>query len=374
MNPNHLLVGCPPGFDLAERLKSAVSVQLAMAFAKQSGWKLFRDSLLQSPKCVEILVGLNFGITDLALLQEWLALTNSPSSQLRVRVAPWLPIFHPKVMIARFADRSGFAIVGSGNLTGGGQHHNVECGVFLTQDDALEQVESWYKGLKSTPLTQKIIEKYRPVNDDAAKLARGALKARELVAALNPGSGAWYRDAFLSELADFLGTPRGQRALKNRVEGADRIRKALQIPAFNFDKAGFLDFYKTPEFGSIRQTYPDLVKSIAALRRSMRFLTSNSIDSDRFRSVFNRDGSQHVTGFGINQISKVLAVFDRRKWPVLNGRVWKTLEHYGYEIPWNSDGYLLFSSDMRDALSEKGKPDFWALDAFCEMRSRQLET
>lgn len=145
------------------------------------------------------------------------------------------------------------------------------------------------------------------------------------------------------------------------------------MPSFGFDKLGFLDFYKTAEFGSIRQTYPDMVKNVGALRRTMRFLTSQPIDPDRFRSVFNRDGSHHVAGFGINQISKVLTVSDRRKWPILNGRMWKTMEHYGYEVPWSSDGYLQFSSDMRDALGETSKPDFWAFDAFCEIRSRDLE-
>ena len=334
---------------------------------------MFRESLLSGPQSVDILVGLNFGITDPVLLQEWLAIADKPSSPVKVRIAPWYPIFHPKVIIARFPAGSDFAIVGSGNLTGGGQHHNIECGVFLTKSGDIDQVESWYSALKSTPLTQRIIDKYKPVSEQASKLARGALKSRELVAALVPGAAIWYRDAFLSDFAEFLATPRGQDAVKNRIEGANRIRRALQMPSFGFDKSGFMDFYKTAEFGSIRQAYPDMVRNVSALRRTMHFLTSQPIDPDRFRSVFNRDGSHHVAGFGINQISKVLTVFDRRKWPILNGRMWKTMEHYGYEVPWSSDGYLQFSSDMREALGQRGKPDFWAFDAFCEIRSRDLE-
>lgn len=224
MNPNHLVVGCPSGFDLADCLKSAESVKLAMAFAKRSGWSLFRESLMSGPKNIEILVGLNFGITDPALLQEWLAIANKPSSQMRIRIAPWYPIFHPKVIIARFAPGSDFAIVGSGNLTGGGQHHNIECGVFLTSSSDIDQVENWYTSLRSTPLTQRIIDQYKPLSDQASKLARNALKSRELVAALNPGAAIWYRDAFLSDFAEFLETPRGQDAVKGRIEGAKRIR------------------------------------------------------------------------------------------------------------------------------------------------------
>jgi hypothetical protein len=76
MNPNHLVVGCPPEFELIDRLKSASSFQLAMAFARRSGWTLFRESLLNGPHKVEILVGLNFGITDQELLEEWLELAS----------------------------------------------------------------------------------------------------------------------------------------------------------------------------------------------------------------------------------------------------------------------------------------------------------
>lgn len=180
---------------------------------------------------------------------------SKPSSPLRVRIAPYLPTFHPKVIIARFDDGSAFVVVGSGNLTGGGQHHNVECGVFVTKSCDIDEVKNWYEALKSTPLTQDIINEYKPVNDQARKLGKSALKSRRLIDALNPGTVAWYKDAFLSDFAEFLAMPHGQAAVKNRVEAAERIRKALRIPTFEFDKSGWLDFYKTHEFGTIRHTY-----------------------------------------------------------------------------------------------------------------------
>jgi hypothetical protein len=64
-----------------------------------------------------------------------------PSKHLSVRVALWTPTFQPKVILARFGGKSAFAIVGSGNLTGGGQYHNVECGIFLTASDHTGEVE-----------------------------------------------------------------------------------------------------------------------------------------------------------------------------------------------------------------------------------------
>jgi hypothetical protein len=71
-----------------------------------------------------------------------------PSKHLSVRVAPRTPTFHPKVIVARFVEKSAFAIVGSGNLTGG-QCHNVECGIFLTASDHIRELENWLRKLKA---------------------------------------------------------------------------------------------------------------------------------------------------------------------------------------------------------------------------------
>jgi len=363
-------VGCPPAFNLAESLKSAVSVRFAMAFAKPSGWKLFREALLEGTKDIEIIVGLSFWITDPAVLEEWLALTKDGSTQLKVRVADWSPTFHPKVIIARFADGSSFAIVGSGNLTGGGQYHNIECGVYLTQDDLIDELETWLGTLKGAPLSKQIITDYKPFFEKAKELNTQASAAR-FTPSLT-GEGHWLRDAFISQFANFLETPSGQDALRSRIEGARQVRKALQMPSFNFDESGFKHFYTTPQFGSIRQAYyTNLAKNLPALRRAMSFLTSKSVDADRLNSVFA--GDHAVKGFGTNQITKVLTVYDRHKWPILNKPVASTLARYGYQLDWSARGYLAFSTHMRDALGTLGVPDFWALDAFCEVTYHDLQ-
>jgi len=345
-----------------------------MAFAKRSGWDLLREPLLSRDKDISIVVGLNFGITDPKLLEEWVSLSGEAPSRFQVRIAPQLPTFHPKVIIARFEDRSNFAIVGSGNLTSGGQRENVECGVFLKSEAEISELEEWYKNLLSTPLTKEIIEEYRPLHERAKAVEKRALAANGLIAALNKGATTWYKDLLLAEFADFLNSVRGKNAVKDRVDGARRIRAALKMPSFDFDKTGFLDFYGIAEFGRIRQAHRDMLQRLPALRRAMLSLIVKPLDLDRFRKVFERNGKQHVAGFGINQISKVLTVYDKRKWPVLNRRAWTTLNHYGYKVPWSAAGYLEFSADMRKCLGEINHLDFWEFDAFCEVKSRDLES
>lgn len=376
MTSKQIVVGCPKGFDLLKCLDSAAFVKLAMAFAKRSGWAIVQKALLSCNTKIKIVVGLNFGITDPDLLSEWLDLCGEMPTRFEVRVAPQIPVFHPKVIIVRQNQNidSSIAIVGSGNLTGGGQRHNVECGVYLDGELEIRELEAWYDGLRSVPLKKSIIGAYRPLYERAGKPKTSAVSfSRELAAALNEGQSDWYEDRFLDELTDFLSTPDGIKELKARINGAKKVRNALQMPLFSFKKADWVEFYGTYEFGSIRQTHPEMAEQVSALQRTFRFLLAKPLDVPRLRSVLDRDGGHHVLGLGMNQISKVLTVSDRRQWPLLNDRVWTTLFHFGYRVKWSAIGYLDFAQDMRRCLGRVGAVDFWALDAFCETKSREID-
>lgn len=345
-----------------------------MAFAKPSGWALVKEALLSGEKTIKIVVGLNFGITDPKLLDEWLKLCLELPKRFEVRVAPQLPVFHPKVMIVRQQNDSCFAIVGSGNLTGGGQLHNVECGAYLDSELEIQELEAWYDSLRSTPLVSRIIEAYRLVYERAGKLKDTAVSySGELAEALNEGQSDWYEDLFINEFTHFLSTGDGMAALKGRIDGAKKVQTALVMPQFNFTRTGWVEFYGTHEFGRIRQTNPEMAEQVDALGRAFRFLLSKPLEAERLRAVLDRNGKHHVLGLGINQISKVLTVSNRRQWPLLNGRVTTTLFHYGYEVKSSASGYLEFAQDMRNCLSRVGEVDFWALDAFCEAKSRELD-
>lgn len=373
MNSNHIIIGYPKSFNLHESLRSAASVKLVMAFATKSGWELIREPLLAGKKTVEVLVGLNFGITDPNLLAEWLDIGNQNLLQFKVRVAPRSPVFHPKVMIIH-GDGASCAIVGSGNLTGGGQLSNVECGAFLRGQAEIDELENWCGGLKSVPLTKRIIESYRPVHESAINASRLSQAASdELTAALSEEGSNWYKDDFLKELGQFLLTPKGKMSLSDRIQGANKVRTALQMPQLNFTEEGWKEFYGISQFGRIRQAYPEMASSAAALRETFQFLMSKPLDLERFKAVLNRSWRHHVKGLGINQISKVLTVSDRKQWPVLNRRVRTTLANYGYDVGSSAADYLKFAKDMRDLLKEAGDVDFWALDAFCEVKSRELD-
>lgn len=376
------IIGLPEGFGLAQSLRAAKAVTLVMAFAKQSGWLSIKEALLSGKAGVDILVGLNFDITEPAVLSEWLGLQEKAPYRFTVRVAPLDPVFHPKVILVQRQDDSRFAIVGSGNLTGGGLSTNVECGVMLETKGQIDELISWQSNLASKPLTAEIIDAYQPLYKEAVKAVRTVRRPASKLRALLRGARApdsyeplpnWDIPRFLNDMSGILATKDGIVGLENRKAGAKSIRALLDMPTFNFNKQAWEEFYSIPEFGRIRQSYKAMFSQTNQLRRTLRILASPNLFEDELEEILAMDGKYHVRGLGTNLVSKILTVHDQHRWPVFNSRVKKTFAHYGYNAEWGATPYLRFSAMMRRILSQESKPDFWAMDVFCEVRSRTLK-
>lgn len=376
------IIGLPERFVLEKSLCDAKAVTLIMAFAKQSGWLFINKALLSGNASVYILVGLNFDITEPAVLWEWLRLQEKYPYRFVVRVAPLEPVFHPKVILVQRQDDCRFAIVGSGNLTGGGLSNNVECGVMLEDRRQIDELISWQSNLSSTPLTAEIIEAYQPLYKAAVQAGRAvrrpASKLRDLLRNARVSDSYeplpnWDVPRFLSDMSQLLETKDGIDNLDNREAGAKSIRALLDMPTFNFNKQAWEAFYNIPEFGRIRQSYKAMSSQTNQLRKTLRILISPSLSEDHLEKILAMHGEYHVRGLGTNLVSKILTVHDRYRWPVFNNRIKKTFAHYGYNAEWGAIPYLRFAAMMRRILSKESKPDFWAMDVFCEVKSRTLK-
>ena len=375
------IIGLTEGFNLLESLRDATIVTLVMAFAKRSGWDSIKNALLSGSTQLEILVGLNFEITDPDVLSEWLKLKERDPYRFTIGVAPRNPVFHPKVIFVQRPAKGRFAIIGSGNLTGGGLSENVECGVLLEDEAQLDELAVWISQLGSKPLDSEIIEEYRCVYKESlrafGKTGQSASKLNRLLGRAESFGAAkpipaWDVPQLLKDMDEFLATHDGIAGLKNRGEGARSIRSLLDMPNFNFDKHDWEEFYGVVEFGRIRQSYKSMSSEIGQLRKTLRLLTSRQLSGDVLEEILAINGKLHVRGLGTNIVSKILTVHDRRRWPLFNDRVRKTFEQYGYRAAWGATHYLEFAGMMRRILSRKAKPDFWAMDVFCEERSRGL--
>jgi hypothetical protein len=374
-------IGIPNGVAPKEGLHSAKCVKIATAFATLSGWAEIQEDVLAGEKTVDIIVGLNGNITQPELLEEWLRLAEENPGKFNVSVAPRKPVFHPKVLIARQGRDRGFAIVGSGNLTSGGQSKNIECGAYVENKTMLSELDNWFTGLSRVALNRRIINRYRKLYKSPKEPTSIDIQlSKELdeeidKGLLNPGRAAndWNRDGFIADFQSFIKTEEGKKALEARIAGAEKIKRALSMPDFDFTKAGWEEFYGIEPFGWIVPINTQMSKQYKKLRLAFQTLASNP-DEEAIKSVLS-GGNHWVKGLGYNVLTKMLTVYGngRREWPVLNRRVRETMLGYGYTISKKPPAsvYLKFSDDMRQALSDSREPDFWAFDAFCEWKSHK---
>jgi phosphatidylserine/phosphatidylglycerophosphate/cardiolipin synthase-like enzyme len=105
-------------------------------------------------------LGRAFFQTEPNLLLELRKLEEGSSKPLfHVKLASAFTTFHPKVWIIHGSTPA--AIVGSGNLTGGGLVGNVECGIYTSTADDVAALQQWFEEQwKSAPPLEEAYEKY----------------------------------------------------------------------------------------------------------------------------------------------------------------------------------------------------------------------
>jgi HKD family nuclease len=176
---NAAVFGLPAGFDIVQEIKRSWSVRLATAYGKISGWDLLEGAVLRSKAKVYLLAGLNFGLTEPALLWRWLKL--SKNHRIHAHVINHRVSFHPKILIVESAgSRREFAIVGSGNLSRGGLLNNIECSLYTEDKGLLRRLTGWFEKLfaeDASPITAPVIKAYEPYHEKARWRAREAQRA-----------------------------------------------------------------------------------------------------------------------------------------------------------------------------------------------------
>jgi HKD family nuclease len=151
-------------------LDKAAKFHLAFALVSWDGLQLIRPSLV---RCLrrggegQVLVGIDMPTPPDAIQMLSDLQSEFPSLKVRVFQSGQQAIFHPKLAV--FVRRGGgiTAIVGSGNLTGGGLRHNYEAGVFIdhaaTAKAFLDCFGEHFVGGHSKQITPSWISAYQSV-------------------------------------------------------------------------------------------------------------------------------------------------------------------------------------------------------------------
>jgi HKD family nuclease len=366
-----VVIGIPPSFDLLSEISSANTIRLGTAFAHQSGWEILVPAISVSKAEIFLLTGTSFFQTEPKVLWEWLKLSKSD----RVKAALYAEkgiTFHPKVLLVE--GRRKFAIVGSGNLSRGGLHGNVECAVFVESSALLRELLDWFDTVfgEAKPLRDAMVSDYERKWKLLRKPTKGLhRKQKQLEEEFETKAAAVMRhwDDAISDAKRFLNSSDFQKTYEGRKAGGGRIRQLLRFPSFDFDENGWQGFYSVKSLGHLIPLYRDRVfRKKSRLQKGLRGLVENDADVPKVLDDFlSPSGKFHIEGLGLNTISKVLAVHDPLKWAVYNTPVDVALREFGYRPPRGAtpaEKFIAFTQMMDKFKSATGLPDAYALDAF----------
>ncbi len=374
-----LVIGLPQNFSLPRALRKATHIRLATAFAHMSGWLLLAPSIKQSRAQMDLLTGLDFCQTEPKVLREWLRL--SRTGQVRAYLSPKSPpTFHPKILIVK-SRSSGFAIVGSGNLSAGGLRDNVECSLYTSNRFILQQLNEWCEQqiASSFPITDADIDDYEPKHKAALKASKKARAKQEetearLASSRKKRQMTW-KDAVRHAKQYFASDLFRQDDWRIWTSSAKNIRRLLHYPRFRFNSTEWAEFFKVYELGNLVPIYSkQLFQRRRLLQKGLRLLLNETVPiHQRINTLLDSRQPVALRGLGINLLTKILAAHRPNKWPVFNGPVREFLQSFGYEEPKGVDTgekYAAFAGLMKRFLEQTGAPSMIALDCFFYKQSK----
>lgn len=300
-----VLVGAPPGFNLLYTLKNAQEIRIGVAFGRMSGWQKIASALTQSAADrILVLLGQAFFQTEPSLVLELRKLAKvSSKPAFQVKLASATTTFHPKVWIIDGLVPA--AIVGSGNLTGGGLVDNVECGLCTTVGDHVTRLRQWFdEQWKVAPPLDESCEKYIQSYQKIQAQTKNARAIIDDETRLLSGSEVkWRRNDALSKAKQYWMSDEGKQTVAGRGTGVTEMRQALGYPSFEFQADGWKAFLKIHEMGHIIPTHTKKVTAeLPRLSRVLKTVAQPGVSAER--AV---EDLQEVPGVGRNVATKLLA-------------------------------------------------------------------
>lgn len=379
-----VVMGIPQSFDLLSELALANTIRLATAFAHKTGWDKLAPAISTSKAKTFLITGKSFFHTEPSVLEEWLTLSKSDRVEARLYIERGVT-FHPKVLVVE--GQSTFAIVGSGNLSWGGLHGNIECAVFVESSALLRELRMWFDTVffnkaAAAPLTKQRILDYerdwkalrKPTND----LREQQEQLEDEFAARTAAVMKHWDDA-VSAAKQYLNSSDFQDTYEGLAKGGVRIKQFLRYPAFDFDENGWKGFYSVLELGHLIPLYRDRIfRKKDRLQEGLRKLVATEGKVPAILDEFlSPNGKFHIKGLGLNVISKILAVHAPLKWAVYNTPVHDALRKFGYAPPRGgspAEKFISFTQMMDTLKSATGLQDAYALDGFFYDEYHKLKT
>lgn len=240
---------------LLRALSGADEVWIAVALINDAGFQKLQD-VLQNTKQY-YLIGVDLPTTPTVLYELHQKLQ---AGMLEARLAKYDTVFHPKVFIARKADRVS-AIIGSANLTEHGLRHNHELCYTITDQEHTQELIRWFQGLyaKAYPLTIENIREYEnhysPSNEKNSATLGNTLNftrpsTEELFFERRDLSGYFFKESDYLAFRQNIQADRGASANQERKKVWDKFKDLHEIifPQFRNYGIGVLDHNRREDY------------------------------------------------------------------------------------------------------------------------------
>ncbi len=353
-----------------------------VAFAKQSAYTLIKDvlhSALKKGLKAKMAVGLDFHITEPAVLTQLLALTRKHAFELYISNSNCA--FHPKIYA--FQRSSEYSIVvGSANLTHGGLYGNYEASTLIDDQggEMMKSIAAHFDLLVETdeliPATKRLIDIYAAEFVIHEGYRRVAQKRAKNLTATEAEDLALLRnilDLMRSDNTEWGFAAQAVERNQNRLVARRMLQNPSQFRGLRNE--AFLARYEALialfHSGGLHRHKTRLTSSAASFVVAIDEITSQpDLPTEEAFEVLHRHFSS-ITGAGINLMTEILHALNHERFPVMNQNAIYGLTMAGIrEYPpqpfkTNVDGptyarYCEHAFQIRQAL---GLSDFTELDA-----------
>lgn len=334
---------------ISKEFSSADQIVICVAFLRESGLSLVKDSLTKAIKkgaSLRIIVGLDFYLTEPKALWDLFELCEGSKKTSLMLCTQDNATFHPKLYCWIKGDAA-TVIIGSANLTGGGLKSNVELSVLhnVPKDSVLvKQVHSFVRKVEGSnrvfPATRIGLSQYQRKFEIFTKKRKAAEKeAKDEVSKIY----IFNEKKLGAYLSEYKSSKEEKADLKNKGENYKKARELLDSLIDNdiSSKSKFIKIYEqlvgVKDNGSLwhsgglfrsKNSVADNYKKFLILLKEVR-KKINSLPEIVFEI-----GLQHaleINGLGLNVLTEILNTYKPSKFAVLNRNPATSLSHLGFE-------------------------------------------
>jgi len=268
---------------LNEQIQDANYLRFAVAFAKNSGFQIIKDSLEdflgKSGKAI-FLIGLDFSSSDPNVLRDLFSYQEKSNSFellcYRGGEASEVSTYHPKVYLINGDVKQNTAIVGSSNLTRGGLISNTEANILISSDDDSEIFSDLSDVFLSLRLDdRRVIPNYKFID-----------KYEELFKLNRRGKNIRHQKQF-QELLDIEKELPRSNLKANELSGWMKLVYE-HLPEGLFENAEIYEFEK-----AFKEIYPENRNIKAKIRQQLQYLEKFELldhpDRNQWKKKINKN-------------------------------------------------------------------------------------